>query len=300
MERKFSFIKNYPKFLCLSLACILLGAIFLIVNKGFVTDIDFSGGTMMRINMENPYEESALSSTIQSAIGEKPYSIQRVGEANEVIVKMKSLDTQARDDLYQKIKTEFNLTSDQPLESNNISAAISNEILTSAILAVIVACVLMLIYITIRFEFTSGAAAVLALVHDTLMMISFYAIFRIPVNSSFIAAILTIIGYSINATIVIFDRVRENRKYLKKEGFGEVCEKSIRQTLRRSMNASGTTLVSLIVLYILGSQSIREFALPLMVGVIVGTYSSIFLAGPTWNLFRGNKGSVKKKAKAAS
>ncbi len=213
---------------------------------------------------------------------------------------MKSLDTQARDDLYQKIKTEFNLTSDQPLESNNISAAISNEILTSAILAVIVACVLMLIYITIRFEFTSGAAAVLALVHDTLMMISFYAIFRIPVNSSFIAAILTIIGYSINATIVIFDRVRENRKYLKKEGFGEVCEKSIRQTLRRSMNASGTTLVSLIVLYILGSQSIREFALPLMVGVIVGTYSSIFLAGPTWNLFRGNKGSVKKKAKAAS
>ncbi len=299
MERKFSIMKNYPKFVCLSLAIILIGAIFLIVNKGFVTDIDFSGGTMMRIDMENPYEESALSSTVEQTIGEKPYSIQKTGDGNEVIVKMKSLDTAARDELYQAIKTEFNLSSDQPLESNNISAAISNEILYSAILAVIVACILMLIYITIRFEFTSGAAAVIALIHDTLIMISFYAIFRIPVNASFIAAVLTIIGYSINATIVIFDRVRENRKFLKKEGFSEVCEKSIRQTLRRSVNSSGTTFVTLVVLYILGSESIRGFALPLMVGVLVGTYSSIFIAAPTWNLLRGNKGGAKKKAKAA-
>lgn len=273
MERKFSIMKNYPKFLCLSLAIILIGAVFLIVNKGFVTDIDFSGGTMMRIDMENPYEESALSSAIEQTIGEKPYSIQKVGDANEVIVKMKSLDTAARDEVFQKIKTDFNLTSDQPLESNNISAAISSEILSSAIMAVIVACILMLIYITIRFEFTSGVAAVIALIHDTLMMIAFYAIFRVPVNASFIAAILTIIGYSINATIVIFDRVRENRKYLKKEGFSEVCEKSILQTLRRSINSSGTTFVTLVVLYVLGSESIRGFALPLMVGVIVGTYS---------------------------
>lgn len=296
MERKFSIMKNYPKFLCLSLAIILIGAVFLIVNKGFVTDIDFSGGTMMRIDMENPYEESALSSAIEQTIGEKPYSIQKVGDANEVIVKMKSLDTAARDEVFQKIKTDFNLTSDQPLESNNISAAISSEILSSAIMAVIVACILMLIYITIRFEFTSGVAAVIALIHDTLMMIAFYAIFRVPVNASFIAAILTIIGYSINATIVIFDRVRENRKYLKKEGFSEVCEKSILQTLRRSINSSGTTFVTLVVLYVLGSESIRGFALPLMVGVIVGTYSSIFIAAPTWNMLRGNKGGTKKKA----
>lgn len=164
MERKFSIMKNYPKFLCLSLAIILIGAVFLIVNKGFVTDIDFSGGTMMRIDMENPYEESALSSAIEQTIGEKPYSIQKVGDANEVIVKMKSLDTAARDEVFQKIKTDFNLTSDQPLESNNISAAISSEILSSAIMAVIVACILMLIYITIRFEFTSGVAAVIALI----------------------------------------------------------------------------------------------------------------------------------------
>lgn len=128
------------------------------------------------------------------------------------------------------------------------------------------------------------------------MMIAFYAIFRVPVNASFIAAILTIIGYSINATIVIFDRVRENRKYLKKEGFSEVCEKSILQTLRRSINSSGTTFVTLVVLYVLGSESIRGFALPLMVGVIVGTYSSIFIAAPTWNMLRGNKGGTKKKA----
>ncbi|MCI9625683.1 MAG: protein translocase subunit SecF [Clostridia bacterium] len=296
MERKFSIMKNYPKFLCLSLAIILIGAVFLIVNKGFVTDIDFSGGTMMRIDMENPYEESALSSAIEQTIGEKPYSIQKVGDANEVIVKMKSLETAARDEVFQKIKTDFNLTSEQPLESNNISAAISSEILTGAIMAVIVACILMLIYITIRFEFTSGVAAVIALIHDTLLMISFYAIFRIPVNASFIAAILTIIGYSINATIVIFDRVRENRKYLKKEGFSEVCEKSILQTLRRSINSSGTTFVTLVVLYVLGSESIRGFALPLMVGVIVGTYSSIFIAAPTWNMLRGNKGGTKKKA----
>ena len=181
------------------------------------------------------------------------------------------------------------------LASDNITPLVSSEIIYNALLAVAIAVILILIYITIRFTFASGVAAVCALIHDVLVMLSFYAIFRVPTNASFIAALLTIIGYSINDTIVIFDRVRENKKFAKKgEGFIDTCEKSIWQTMRRTLNTSGTTLLSLIVLTVLGSDSIREFSIPLIVGVITGTFSSAFIAAPIWALMEG--GYKKKKA----
>ena len=169
------------------------------------------------------------------------------------------------------------------------------DLWASAATSVLVAVVLMLIYITIRFELLTGISAVLALCHDMIVMLSVYLVFQIPVNTSFIAALLTILGYSINATIVVFDRVRENSKFLKKETFANIVNKSIWQTMARSINTSVTTLIVLVTLYILGVPSIKEFAFPLIVGVICGCYSSVFIAGQFWVLLKGKGAKVVAK-----
>lgn len=156
-------------------------------------------------------------------------------------------------------------------------------------MAILGAAVLMLIYITFRFELVFGLAAIVALLHDVLVLISVYAIFNITVNSSFIAAVLTIVGYSINDTIVVFDRLRENVKREKNKRYDEIADMSIGQTLTRSINTSLTTMLVIGSLLVLGVDSIKEFALPLMAGVAVGTYSSIFIASPVWALIRNRK-----------
>jgi preprotein translocase subunit SecF len=160
----------------------------------------------------------------------------------------------------------------------------SGEIITKAFLSVVLAAVLMLVYITIRFELFSGIAAVTALIHDVLIMTAVVCIARVQINSSYIAACLTIVGYSINDTIVLFDRIRENNKQfsIKTMTRADVADISIRQTLSRTINTSVTTLVTILALYVFGVASIREFALPLIVGLISGTYSSIFIASPVW------------------
>ena len=144
----------------------------------------------------------------------------------------------------------------------------------------------MLIYIAIRFEVLSGVAAVMALIHDVLIMLSVYVIFKIPVNSSFVAAILTILGYSINATIVVFDRVRENQRLMRKEPFQNVVNTSIWQSMGRSINTTITTLVTIVLLYFMGVDAIKEFALPIIVGVLSGFYSSVFLSGNFWIMLK--------------
>lgn len=294
----FEVMKKFKIFLSISMAIVLVGAICLIVNHGFVTDIDFSGGAMLQIDMEQKeYTEGDISAIVKEKAGVEPYSVQKVEGGSQVLIKTESIDGEKRTAIFEGIKEKYGLSAEAPLSSDNVSPAVSNDIVYNAVLAVIIACILILIYITIRFEFASGVAAVLALLHDTLIMLAFYAIFRFPVNSSFIAAILTIIGYSINNTIILFDRIRENRRFAKKESFADTCEKSIWQTMRRTMNTTGTTLVSLIVLYILGADSIKEFALPLIIGMIGGTYSSALLSAPIWNLIHG--GDKKKKVKTA-
>lgn len=151
----------------------------------------------------------------------------------------------------------------------------------------------MLVYISFRFDFKSGLAAIVALIHDVLVMLSAYVIFQIPVNMNFIAAVLTILGYSINATIVVFDRIRENRKLMRKNSFGDVVNFSVWQSMTRSVNTTLTTLFTVLMVAILGVASIRNFAIPICVGVIAGLYSSVCLSGPVWAKFMA---AGKKKA----
>ncbi len=294
----FNIMRNTKKIALIPIVIVIVGIVCLFINGGFATDIDFSGGTMMQINMGKDFKLDDVTAVIKESTGKEVNVIQYAEDSSakhQVLFKMETLSKTERDKLFEDIKTKFSLDDKALLASDNITPLVSSEIIYNALLAVAIAVILILIYITIRFTFASGVAAVCALIHDVLVMLSFYAIFRVPTNASFIAALLTIIGYSINDTIVIFDRVRENKKFAKKgEGFIDTCEKSIWQTMRRTLNTSGTTLLSLIVLTVLGSDSIREFSIPLIVGVITGTFSSAFIAAPIWALMEG--GYKKKKA----
>ena len=294
----FNIMRNTKKIALIPIVIVIVGIVCLCINGGFATDIDFSGGTMMQINMGKDFKLDDVTAVIKESTGKEVNVIQYAEDStakHQVLFKMETLSKTERDKLFEDIKTKFSLDDKALLASDNITPLVSSEIIYNALLAVAIAVILILIYITIRFTFASGVAAVCALIHDVLVMLSFYAIFRVPTNASFIAALLTIIGYSINDTIVIFDRVRENKKFAKKgEGFIDTCEKSIWQTMRRTLNTSGTTLLSLIVLTVLGSDSIREFSIPLIVGVITGTFSSAFIAAPIWALMEG--GYKKKKA----
>lgn len=296
----FSIMKSSKWCLLASAIIILVGAVCLIVNGGFATDIDFAGGCKMVVDTKDASDisEGTIKDAVEDA-GVEFYGIVKMG-GDQLQIKTSTIDdVDSRTKVYESVKKAAGLKADSYLSCENISATLSTNLLQNALLALVVAIIAILIYINFRFEFAAGVASIIALLHDSLMMLSFYAIFRFTVNSTFVAAILTIIGYSVNATIIVFDRVRENRKYVGKSSFEEVCETSIRQTLRRTINTTVTTLISLIVLCVLGAESIKAFAIPLIVGVLVGTYSSIMLAAPLWKIIRGNGKTVGKKQKKA-
>ncbi len=287
----FNIMKNYWKVMIVSGVIILAGIVTLIMNGGFETDIDFAGGTMMQINIGQEFETADVEAIVTEKTGKKVDVIQKASDEtaeHQVMFKMATLTPEERTSVFEGLKEKYSLADDAILASDNITPLISSEIIYNALLAVAIAVVLILIYITIRFTFASGVAAIAALIHDVLIMLSIYSIFRLATNASFVAAILTIIGYSINDTIVIFDRIRENKKFAKKgETFADTCEKSLWQTMRRSINTSVTTAITLIILAVLGSDSIKAFVIPLIVGVLAGTYSSVFVASPIWCALEG-------------
>ena len=281
----FNIVEKKIIFIVISLVIIAAGIVSYFTFGGFNTDIDFAGGTEIVISGLK-YDEGNITKIFKDIDKEiKISTIQKTEDG--VMVKTKYLsDKQAT--LVKDTIPDTNKGA-KVLSVDSISPTIGKELWKSAATSIAIAALLMLLYITFRFEVLSGIAAVIALLHDLLIMIAFYVIFRVPVNTSFIAAILTILGYSINATIVIFDRIRENNRMMKKVAFGEVVNKSIWQTLGRSINTSLTTLFTLVVLYIIGVQSIKEFALPLIVGIVAGTYSSVFISGPVWAMLKGEK-----------
>lgn len=279
-------IKNRKKFFAVSLIIICIGIVTMIINsvsgKGALNyDVEFTGGTSMDIDIGGDFRNSDISDIIKDVTGQSAPQVQRVTGTNEVSIKMQSIDGETRTALIEALNQKY--TDMEVHDVSDVGGTISGEMQRAALLAILVSCGAMLVYISIRFkDFRAGASAIFALVHDVLVVLAFYAVLRIPVNNSFIAAILTVLGYSINATIVIFDRIRENKGNFRVNETAEKINKSVTQTLARSVNTSLTTLFTIGTIYILGVQSIKEFALPLIIGIISGAYSSIFLAGAVW------------------
>ncbi len=267
-------------------------------------DIEFSGGTSTIVNLNDgqgfssPEQlQSAVKDLVVEATGDSTPQFQNVTGSDQFIIKTSSLTPDTRLALSNALSEKFNITS-ADIESESISATVSDEMRRDAFVAVLLAALCILIYVAFRFhDFWFGVAAVVALIHDILIVFAVYSIGNVPINLSFIAAMLTIVGYSINDTIVVFDRIRENMNLNRKFSNKQLVDMSVSQTLTRSINTSFTTFVMVLVMYIMGVASIREFALPLMVGVISGTYSSIFIASPLWFIIR-NALDKKKKAKA--
>ena len=282
-------------FFGISAAVILAGFVVMGVNRVNTGDalnysLEFKGGTATTVVFQEAMSLEKANSEVVPKIEELTGStvqIQTVQDSNEVIFKTNSLNMEQREALNQMFESDFGVAESQ-ITSETISSTISDEMKSDTILAVVVAIVCMLIYIRIRFsDIRFGISSILALMHDVLVVLAFYAAARISVSNTFVACMLTIVGYSINATIVIFDRIRENMAVMtSKDDLKDIVNKSITQTMSRSIFTSLTTFVMVAVLYILGVTSIRDFAMPLMVGIVCGAYSSVCLAGSFWYMMR--------------
>lgn len=257
--------------------------------------LEFQGGTSITIPMNEALSIQEIDETVKpvvsEVIGSNEIQAQKVDGSNDVIVKTRALDLETREALCQELVEKFGVDENQ-IAIENIGAAISSEMRSDAITAVLLAALFMLLYIWFRFkDIRFATSAVAALLHDVLVVLAFYAVARLSVGSNFIACMLTIVGYSINATIVIFDRIRENLATAgRKADLQELVNRSITQTLSRSVNTSVTTFITVAVLYILGVASIREFALPLMVGIVCGAYSSVCITGALWYVMKTKLG----------
>ncbi len=282
-------------FFGVSLALIIAGFVIMGVNKGTTGDalnysLEFKGGTQTTVMFN---EKVGLETANEKIVPEieritgSAVQIQTVQDSNEVIFKTSTLSVEQREEINQMLMRDWGIGENE-ITSETISSTISNEMKSDTLVAVIVAIVCMLIYIRIRFkDLRFGISSIAALLHDVLVVLAFYAAARVSVSNTFVACMLTIVGYSINATIVIFDRIRENMAVMSsKDDLKDVVNRSITQTMSRSIFTSLTTFIMVAVLYILGVTSIRDFALPLMVGIVCGTYSSICLAGGLWYLLR--------------
>lgn len=287
----FQFVPNKKIFFIISSVIILAGLICFIAFGGLALGLDFQSGTAVRVEMGNDFDDEALKSFVQEKTGLSA-TVQKSGtEAN---IKTSELDTQKRDELVNAIKEEYGLEQSAILEMNNVTASASTKLISDALKAIGWAMLAMLIYISFRFDLRSGLSAVIGLVQTILVMLSVYAIFRIPISSSFVAAALTIVGYSINDTIVVFDRIRENVKLMRREPFDVVANISLNETLRRTIWTSITTLVTIFLLYVFGVESIREFSFPIIIGIIVGTYASICIATPMWVVLKRKRVNARK------
>lgn len=292
-----NFVKQSPKFICVSLAIIFVGILVLCI-WGFNLGIDFTGGTVISVetgtidnatynNHVNEIKDVLTTNSLKVA------TVQTQGEGAESKILVRFQDKSGADeaemttilaDVKTQVATKLSIDAEKVLISDRIAASASATLLLNAFLAILVAVILMLIYIAIRFELLSGISAIIALMHDVFVMTSLVLILRIQINSAFIAALITIIGYSINNTIIIFDRIRENKKSSEFATFThtEIANKSINQSLTRTINTTITTFVAIAVLAIIGVPSIREFVLPIIFGLIAGVSSSLFIAPTIW------------------
>ena len=301
-KRKFCFT--------LSIILILAGPAAMLIHsttggKALNYSLEFSGGTSTNVTFNEDLDiktiDSEVTPVVEEVTGDKNVQPTKVVGTNQVIIKTRALTLDEREALNKALVDKFDVD-ESLIQAESISATVSNEMRRDAVVAVIVATIFMLLYIWFRFkDIRFAGSAVLALLHDVLVVLTFYAISRISVGNTFIACMLTIVGYSINATIVIFDRIRENLHGSRRlDEIEEVVNRSITQTLTRSIYTSLTTFIMVAVLYIMGVSSIREFAAPLMVGIICGAYSSVCITGALWLVMKKKIGAGQDTVKAAA
>lgn len=302
LNKTFSFIKHRKIFYIVSVSIIVIGLLWSVIF-GMNYGIDFTGGTTIQVDLGKQVAIEDVEKTLKDY--ELDPQIIYAGEGNtQVVIKtIKSLDNAGRNEVINTLEQAYGITEDDVLASEQFGPSVGDELKVNALKAIIIASIGMLIYIIFRFKsWKYGFSAVAGVVHDVLIVIAFYAIFGFTVNNPFIAAILTLVGYSINDTIVIFDRIRENKALHTRDNSEVNIDRSINQTLNRTIMTSLTTLVVMVPLCIMVSSSIREFIIPLMVGVIVGCCSSIFICSPLYyDLCKKDEGSkyLKSTAKKA-
>lgn len=288
----FAFTKHIKKFFAISGVLIAIGVVALFVNKSSIGSIlnfglDFKGGTSTQVTFKGEVPSNVeLEEFVGNLIGEAEVGVSPVVGENSVVIKTRELSLDERNVVTDAFVETYD-ADESTITMESISATVSSEMKSDAFVSVIIATFCMLIYIWFRFkDINFASSAVLALIHDVLIVLMVYAVARITVGNTFIACMLTIVGYSINATIVIFDRIRENQATMKKADLEDIVNSSISQTLSRSINTSLTTFIMVFVLFVLGVDSIREFTMPLMAGIICGAYSSICITGTLWYVMK--------------
>jgi len=292
----FNFIGKRNIWFIISLAVIIIGIAGYFLRGGFNRGIDFLGGSLLEVEFEKEVNVSEVRE-IMNDLGYSSAILQMVKtdlvqtESNRFIIRIKAeelrepISTEEKDQILDLLDERIGVVG-EPLQDRNVDPGFSRTLINNAFKAIGISIAGILIYVWIRFEFRFGAAAILALIHDVLVTLGVYAILNREINTSTIAAILTIIGYSLNDTIVVFDRIRENTPLTGRLGYSRVVNDSVNVTLSRSINTSLTTLFPVVLLLILGTSALKDFALALTIGIISGTYSSIFFASPilvAWN-----------------
>ena len=304
------FLGKRKIFFAVSVAVILIGFVFMGVNAGtgkgaLNYSLEFKGGTSTNVTFDKAYTLKEIDETmipdLEKVTDDPNIQVQTVANSNQVIFKTQTLDLEKREAFAKYMADEFGVE-ERDITTENISSTVSSEMRVDAIIAVAIATVFMLLYIWLRFkDIRFATSAVVALIHDVLVVLAFYVIARISVGNTFIACMLTIVGYSINATIVIFDRIREEMKTKKRgEELDVLVNRCITRTLTRSIYTSLTTFVMVAVLFIIGVSSIKEFALPLMVGIICGAYSSVCITGALWYVMKTKIGKKAEPAKVGT
>ncbi|ANF98036.1 protein translocase subunit SecF [Paenibacillus bovis] len=293
----YDFVKLSKYFYTFSIILTIAGIISLAV-AGLNYGVDFRSGSNVDVTLTKPLTEAQVAPVVESLNLSKDPSIS-VGGDGRMSIRFETVLTDTQEN---QLKQAFNkqLDSGASFEVNTVDPTIAKELERNALWAVLLASLGIIIYVTIRFEWRFAVASVVALLHDAFLVISVFSIFRLEVDLTFITAVLTIIGYSLNDTIVIFDRIRSNLRFAKQRKRGDVADivnKSISQTMTRSLNTVLTVFIACLLLFIMGSESIRMFSLAMMIGLAFGAYSSIFIASPLWLVLKNRQ---KPKAKAPS
>ncbi len=294
MLKSINFVSSFKKANIISIIVFIL-SVFFVFFKGLNYGIDFKGGTLIEIRTENTVEVSSIRDSLKSMnLGD--VNVKKFGKDGDYLVKVEQKNTNNSNIIPEIKKTlKENLNTDLDFRRvENVGPKVSSELLTSSIIAISLALAAMLFYIWVRFEWQFSVGSIIALLHDVVITLGFFSVLSLEINLSIIAAVLTIVGYSMNDTVVIYDRIRENLLKYNKINISDISNLSINETLARTIITSVTTLLALISIYILGGEILRGFSFAMILGVLIGTYSSIFVAAPILKFFNVSYKTLEK------